>query len=315
MKRIFIWGAGGVGKSHVAIRQSCQHSDSLLVTLDPSRRVFDLLGVPPGEIEKKVSLDGHSITVKTLEASHLFEQLTQRIPANPKVRIFYNRMLKGLREFQEYLALIQLSDELKNSRFAYCVIDTPPFQEAVGLHRAIFKLKDFFSKSLVQFALKSTKNPLIHTTIKKVFESTRIFVGKSAADQVFEFIEWLTQHMNRFQTAAEYLEELLFSADTEHIFILTPETRVSSLESTRDFFKNAEHMRFLINRSMSGLALPENISDDLFLKEMHALANKEKILLAQIQKKFPQVPVSTLPLMFMGEDTEEELMRFVKANG
>ena len=136
-----------------------------------------------------------------------------------------------------------------------------------------------------------------------------VFSGKKAADQIFDFIEWLTQHTARFSTSAQYLEELIFSKQTQHLFVLTPETPFSFLESVRSFFERNSTTVFVINKSLSPWVL--KASDEVTTQEFLRQKGLEEKLLKEIKKKFPKSPVEQIPLMFMGDDTKEELIRFI----
>jgi anion-transporting ArsA/GET3 family ATPase len=311
MSNLFVWGAGGVGKTHMAIRRAALSKPStLLITLDPSFRVYDLMRVPRDRLQAEVQLPSFAFTLKRTDQAGLFNALSAERPAHPKVRLLYDQMVKGLQDFRDYLTLIQLSDELRDSKFQTIVIDTPPFQEAMGLHRSLFNLRHFFEKSLVQLALKTSNLSWFHSGLKKIFEVTRIFSGKRAADQIFEFIEWLTFHTDRFSLSARYLEELVYSKDTEHLFVLTPETPPRFLESVRSFFEKSSRLQFTINRSVSKWTLTDQNDD--FVREIRSRASQEAELFSLLQKKFRSSPVERIPLMSMGEDTDEELLEFIR---
>jgi len=321
----FIWGAGGVGKSHVAVRKACGISaessavsvpeaqkTTLLMTMDPSLRIFELLQLDPQLSEDEVKIGEFSFHVRRTDEGKFFDQLNKLRPAEPQVRVFYDRMSKGLQDFRDYISLLQLADELSRDRFERVVVDTPPFQEALGLHRSIFNLRDFFEKSLVQLALKSSSKPWIQTTVKKIFNVTRIFVGKAASRQVFDFIEWLSSHADRFQVAAKSLEALVFSDSTDHLFVLTPETSFSFLKEVAAVFGKKTKVSFIINRSAAGFKLPEGNSS--FHREIEGLQKREEKLIARLEREFGSVKVSRIPMMLMGEDTEQEMLKFVKSN-
>lgn len=304
MKIHFVWGAGGVGKSHLSVfvanKGLKENLKTTLMTLDPSRRVFELKGLPK------------NLNLKSIDAAGLFENLSQKIPTTSKVQNFYKKMVSGLREFRDYLALVQLSDELHQNNDDLIVVDTPPFEEAIGLHRAVKNLRSFFSTSLVQIALSATKFSILHFSFKKIFEISRFFVGKKAADTVLELITWLTQHRDRFEQSSVFLEKIFYSKDSLHSFVLSPESSSAILNEIKLQFKEAKNIRFYLNRSV--FSFPENIFEksDPFLHEMKALAEKEKILVAEIHKVFPEASLQRIPLLVMGDDTEEEMKRFLE---
>ncbi len=308
----FVWGRGGVGKSHLVLREAYQAKDSpLIISLDPSQRLLHLVGksqmAPDGDRFKILDCE---IELKILQADLLFEQLAARAPTSPRLKHFYQVMVRGLQDFREYLLLIQLSDEIERSKAKTLIVDTPPFQEATGLHRKALLLRNFFGGQLVQFTLKSNTLHLLSSPLKKVFETARLFVGKEATSQVFELIEWLMQHTDRFQQAATHLESLFFSENSEHVLVLTPETPSSFLDEAKSFFKEARHLRFCLNRSLCGFPQLENPQDP-FLKELSGLNSKEILLISKIQSQFLNATIDQIPWQAMGEDNPQELETFV----
>ncbi|MBN8555497.1 MAG: hypothetical protein J0L93_08635 [Deltaproteobacteria bacterium] len=310
MKIQFIWGPGGVGKSHLSILQAYQstYASTALFTLDPSRRLFDLLQISREKTRVDVKLKNKKFFLCGLEATQLFEELSQKSIANAKVRIFYEQMVKGLQEFREYLSLIQLSDEINKSTYERLVIDTPPLQEAFGLQRAMNNLQSFFSQSLIQFALKGQQAKILHSTMKHAFELSRVFIGKKSAERVFEFLEWLGTHADRFQKAADQLTKLSYSEETEHLFVLSPETAFVRLEDIQKLSKPFKNISFVINRSVFDEKIPDE--NDSFCNEMREFKNLESKLIQDLKRLFPKSEISRLPYQLMGDDTEEELIRF-----
>ncbi len=317
----FIWGPGGVGKSHVSVRRAFESTNAqqttLLMTLDPSLRVLDLLGLPHASPEKdsnavEVTLAKQTFHVRRVDVWKVFEQLEKRKPASPRVRVFFEQMVRGMQEFRDYLSLLQLADEVSRGRYQHIIVDTPPFQDAEGLHRSMTNLRDFFEKALVQLAMKSTSMPWVQTTVKKIFDFTRVFVGKTASAQVFEFIEWLSEHHERFKSAAQTLEKLVFSENSNHDFVVTPESSRIFLESTAHIFADKISPTFFVNRSAHGLVLPEGESS--FHREIRMLQERELKLLKEIDHFYPKYHLERIPILFMGDDTIEEMELFVQAS-
>jgi len=193
MKTKFVWGLGGVGKSHICLREAIRASSSMkvvMMTLDPSDRLFFLAGTEPKEGKNKVHLNDVEFDIKKMEAFRLLETLDYAKKASASLKAFYQKMATGLQEFSHYLSLIQLSREIEKSDYDYLIVDTPPLVEAAGLQRSLFHLKAFFETSLVQMALKTSRFSLIHFSLKKIFDLSRLFVGQKTTDRVFELFEW-----------------------------------------------------------------------------------------------------------------------------
>ena len=146
---------------------------------------------------------------------------------------------------------------------------------------------------------------------KKIFDIAQMFIGKIASQQFFEFMTWLIQYADRFQKAALYLEKIFAKETTTHQIILTPDTGLSFLNRVEKFFSKLGPINFIINRSVHSFHIPDG--EDPFLSPMRNLKERENKLRAQLSKQFPNAPIESIPLMLMGEDTEEELLKFIKA--
>jgi anion-transporting ArsA/GET3 family ATPase len=310
----FVWGAGGVGKSHFVLRkafETSKESSPVIMTLDPSQRLYYLLALQPGTAARMhYENPMWSCYLQATEIDRLFDDLHSRQPAQPSVRLFYQQMVNGLQEFRDYLALIQLADQLSHRGSEAWIIDTPPFHEAQGLHRSALRLKTFFGTQVVQWGVKTSRLSLIQASLKKIMEITRIFVGKKAASQVFDFIQWLSLHSDRFVRAAENLEEILFSDSTTHTLILTSETPISQIDEMNNFFKKAHGpLKVIMNRSAQDFPADPD-SQDPFVREWTQKKQQED----QLVKALPPLmrDITYFPVLVMGEDSPEELERFLR---
>lgn len=312
MRTVFIWGAGGVGKSHTSIRVASREQGSrCLITMDPSRRLYHLLGADPQKIDQMVQLGSSQFRLRSTDFNALFDDLESKVPANKRVRLIYDQMASGLQDFRNYLDLIQLGDQIDQSDDELTIIDTPPFQEAIGFYKAMFHLHRFFDKSLVQWALRSYDSPVVQSAFRKVFDWLRLFSGRLAAQNLYDFIEWISQHSDRFRRSAKALEDLMQSEQTEHIFVVTPETHHWLIELFAKYFPKGSKIKIVMNRSLSFDELP-NINHP-FIEEMTQLKKKEVELERFITKAISFQCIEKIPLLFLGDDSPEEIIRFINA--
>lgn len=311
MKVVFIWGQGGVGKSHFCLREAYRESEfasTQLITLDPSLRLYDLINLEPSKTE--ASILSRRFSIQRLRAQDLFDQLADKLPASSQVREFYSKMVEGLVAFRDYLALIQLTDLIqKASHNTTLIVDTPPFQDAKGLHLSMLRLKRFFESGLVQIALKTSRFSMVQMTLRKVFEVSKYFVGSKTTEAVLGLLEWMAHHQDRFQRSAQTLETLLVAPTTEHLFVMTPETSSTFLNSVLEIFPPKSRKRFVMNRSV--LSFESSSSNDPFVREILHLKSLELQLRDQLERA--QISINGLEMRAMGEDSAEELADFVTA--
>jgi anion-transporting ArsA/GET3 family ATPase len=309
-KLVFIWGPGGVGKSHVAIREVYKSpaNKKLLLTLDPSHRLFYLLQKKPSAQLQECQLKSASFSIKATQAQELFDRLHAKAPASENVRLFYQQLVQGLQSFQDYLALIELAEEIHQADYDQIIVDTPPFTEAMGLQHSIEGLSEFFHSSIVQIAQRSG---WLNVAVKRLLDIAKVFAGKVAVENSLEFIDWLHLHIDRFQLAAKKLEEMIYAPTTGQIFVLNPESSPLVLEQTKDFFKKTSPPEFIMNKSVIHFDLstaPQEIRTEFEVRQQ-----RERAWSDRLKASFSQSPCRLLPLQVMGTDEPDELLQFVEA--
>jgi hypothetical protein len=302
----FIWGAGGVGKSHLAIRK-CYEAEGqrLLLTLDPSRRLFHLLNLDPDQ-EAECELNHTSFKLRQTSAFRLFQELEKKLPASERVRHYFRELVGGLQRFRDYLSLIELGDEMKASSFNRIIIDTPPFHEAKHFQHSILNLHEFFDRSLVQLGLRTD---WLQMGVRKALDAIKLFTGKKNLEVTLEFLDWLALHLERFQSSAQSLHGLIFHEQTLHTIVITPESSIEDLAQMQDFFGRAARIEFVMNRSVEHFKISENLPHPF--NEFSELSVKERALTQQLQKAYPKARFERVALSIMGDDTREELLEFL----
>ncbi len=304
----FIWGPGGVGKTHFSIYFAFQKApDCQLLTLDPSPRLIHLLGLKTGSIEQDVTWEERSWKVRQTSADRLFENLNAMTPASPLVKSYFHELFKGLHRFRDYLSLIDLSDEVLKSTSQTLIIDTPPFLEARGLAQAIEDLNHFFKNPILAKGLKSN---VLHSSFKKIFHFAQGFLGKLGVEQALEFLDWISKNAERFQKSTETLKDIFDRPDSHHSLVFSPETSKHQIESTFKFFKNCRNLQIIMNRSLKDLPTFSEDFASLHQEVQCRLKNEEKNE-KLLKELFPQAHFARFPLQLMGEDSKEEMDRFL----
>lgn len=303
--RHFIWGCGGVGKSHVALKvahEMSQSDSASLITLDPSLRLLELMQTVPEDLRR--------FDIIPLKPELLFEEFHRRAPAQPHLKQFYLQMVKSLQQFREYLQLIQLCRFLEQSTAGHVIIDTPPFQESGGLLKSMESLHAFFHQTIVQWALKTSSNSLLQFGTKKLFELTRLFVGKRASQSVFDLLSWLTHHSDSFKTATNHLQDLLSSPRTIHHLVVTPETPFEFIRVAMKHFHGKANVTLILNRSCEGYPFPDH--SDSFSLEMNKQICFERTLKQMAEENFSHLKMRSISIQLMGDDTQEEMSLFLR---
>ena len=159
-------GSGGVGKTttaaSLAVHAARQGRRTMVLTIDPARRLADALGVSPvGNQECEVKLGGGgSLGAMMLDQKGAWDQLVERYAPSAEVRerIFHNRFYQHLSESfagsQEYMAIEQLCVLAESGEWDLIVVDTPPTRHALDFLEAPQRLGDFLDRSVVKWFVK-----------------------------------------------------------------------------------------------------------------------------------------------------------------
>jgi anion-transporting ArsA/GET3 family ATPase len=150
-------GTGGVGKTTLATSRALSLAQKghkvLLVTIDPARRLKDLLGLSTssiGEVTpvmfKNISLDALLMSPeKTIQRMSLKYQ-TPDLAANRIVKI----LSKPYGGMNEILSLVEVQMQFETGNYEVIVLDTPPGSHFLDFLEGIGKIRAFFDQSFVE---------------------------------------------------------------------------------------------------------------------------------------------------------------------
>lgn len=156
-------GSGGVGKTSVAaslaLASALAGRSSLVLTIDPARRLADALGIGalaqsevriPDEAFTAAGLTPRApMSAMMLDVRGTWDELVRRVvPPAVRERIFNSRfylsLSTALAGSQEYIAMEKLGELMAARPGTLMVLDTPPSMHAVDFLEAPQRILDFF---------------------------------------------------------------------------------------------------------------------------------------------------------------------------
>ena len=169
-------GTGGVGKTtlaaSLALRAACLGRRTLVLTIDPARRLADALGIEtlpdePAEIDlqainKGLRSTGGSLSAIMLDPKPTFDRLVDRLTDNKESRQrildnrFYQHLSEALAGSAEYAAMEQVNEVVESEDYDLVVVDTPPASHALDFLAAPRRLRAFLEGRFVGTLLKPT---------------------------------------------------------------------------------------------------------------------------------------------------------------
>lgn len=164
-KRIVVFlGTGGVGKTTIAAASALQAAESgrrtLVLTVDPARRLADSLGVKLGAEPTEIQPNLHAMMLDTKAA---LDELIARYAPNAETlqRVlrsrFYDQLSDAFAGSEEFVSMGALHDLYADDEYDLVVVDTPPSKHAVDFLSVNKKLIRVFESGVVKYLFKPTR--------------------------------------------------------------------------------------------------------------------------------------------------------------
>jgi anion-transporting ArsA/GET3 family ATPase len=163
-------GSGGVGKTTtaaaIAAALAARGRRTIVLTIDPARRLADALGLPelgneehrvdPARLKQAGLAGDGELWAMTLDAKQTFDELIEQnapdaetrdtVLANP----IYRQLSNAVAGSQEYMAMEKLYELHESGRYDVVVLDTPPTRNALDFLDAPGRLTRFIDSRSLQ---------------------------------------------------------------------------------------------------------------------------------------------------------------------
>jgi anion-transporting ArsA/GET3 family ATPase len=261
-------GTGGVGKTTIAAALAIQAAllgrRTLVLTIDPARRLADALGLESLD-SKPASVDLSSLTqdrpefhnasldAMMLDAKPTFDRLIHRLTPNDteRQRILDNRIYQHLSSAlagsAEYAAMEQVHELVHSRKYDLIVVDTPPAEHALDFLRAPRRLREFlesrFVHTLVRPAMSASRIGLrfFGRPLHRMLGLLERIVGVGFLDDLSEFLSAIDGLSQGFRDRATRVEDVLLGDETG--FILISSANRGSNASTLEFMAELGQFR------------------------------------------------------------------------
>lgn len=160
---VAVLGPGGVGKTTLAAAlglKASREQDTLVVTIDPAKRLADALGLELGHEVSSVEDNLDAVMVDTKKA--LDEMVTRYAPSPERLtRViespFYQHLSSALVGSEEFAAMGLLHEFHVRHDYDLIVVDTPPAQHAIDFLTVNRRLKRVFESGFTKIAFEPSK--------------------------------------------------------------------------------------------------------------------------------------------------------------
>ncbi len=299
-KRVVVCcGAGGVGKTTVSAAMALAAARAgrrvLVITIDPSRRLAETLGVDRDLVEavalsperaRAVGIEEPGrLSTWMLDPQRISNRVVKRLSSDPaKVQaLLENRVYKNITAMiagmQEYTAVEALHEFVTSGKYDLVILDTPPSRNALRFLDAPSRAGTFLDRRIFRLFVPREEN-LIRQAASRIIEKVLdITLGEGARKELQEFFqlfEGILLHLNRNQG-----EMKKFFAGDEVSFVLVVSPTQAAVEEAFYFEQKTRELElplagFVLNRSLvwaSGRPMPSRslLDDDASEVEVSAV--------------------------------------------
>lgn len=326
-------GAGGVGKTTtsaaLALAAARQGKRVLALTIDPSKRLAQTLGVNKNEPEP-ILLDRARLNALgvpehgelyawLLDPQIISDQVVNAEAGDQaetlKKNLIYKQISGIVAGMQEYTAVEALHQFLSDQRFDLIILDTPPSRHALRFIDSPDRVASFLDKRIFRLFVPK-RNGLIAKMAAKVIDEVldRAFGKVTSAElrQFFELFSRLLDHLNQNQQEMAQV----FQAEDVAFFLVTT-AREDAIDEAQRFAEEIKKRNlnlggFLLNRYPIKLDHPVQL-DDLHDRFNVVLASAQQSIDATIntttslKELFREILISTHASHELRRNTEQTL--------
>ncbi|MBA3266705.1 MAG: ArsA family ATPase [Acidimicrobiia bacterium] len=240
-------GPGGVGKTTVAAAIALEGARrgrrSVVVTIDPARRLADALGLESLSDTPSV-IDGPwpgELWALMLDTKSTFDSLVTKYASDDRQaeailgNRFYRNISGALSGTQEYMAMEKLYELHDEGRFDLIVVDTPPSRNALDFVDASRRLTRLLDNKIFRLLMLPTRASMkaVNVAGQTLLRPVARVVGAEVVTDAVTFFQAFEGMEEGFRQRAHRVDALLSAPSTAFVVVATPRPDVVA---EADFF-------------------------------------------------------------------------------
>jgi anion-transporting ArsA/GET3 family ATPase len=266
---VIVTGAGGVGKTTIAaataIASSRAGMRTLVLTVDPARRLADALGIEAiGNAPTPVSGQAHlwaamldvTASWEGIISRHAEPDVAARLEQNPFFRAIADRFPAA----QSYAAGEQLAEYLEAGAWEVVIVDTPPAGGGIDFFEAPSRMRELIGGRVLRWVTGAGlpgRRALYRITARPMLRLTDNVLGGPLLEEVAEFLLDLRTLYDGLARRARVIERYFAAATTVVVTTAYP----TPLREARRFFEALPEVAAPPAAVIFNLALPAEWAD------------------------------------------------------
>lgn len=307
-------GTGGVGKTTLAtsraLNLAAQNLRVLLITIDPARRLKDLLGLDEQSIGEvcPVTLDGLTLDALLMSPEKTIQRMavsfnTPDLASNRIVQIL-SRPYGGMNEI---LSLVEVQMQFESGKYDVIVLDTPPGAHFLDFLEGLQKIRSFFDQSFVEiFTYLGSKtgkmgkkipgfgiiNKVLSSGLKKLLSYLQKVTDAKFIEDFVQAVQIIYQSKDAFLKGLSLQDRLKSRQDCNWFLVTSVEQgkadEAIEMKSHATHFIHQDH--YLVLNKCLEQELSSWTTSDLGLSELKfSLESREKDLKKRLSEIFSHI--------------------------
>ncbi len=219
-------GAGGVGKTTVsaasALHAARQGRRTLVLTIDPAKRLADALGIPLGNEVREVRPNLHAQMLDTKQALDdlvaTYAEDTATLQSVMESR-FYDQLSDAFAGSQEFVAMGALYELLEEGRWDTVVVDTPPSKHAVDFLDVNQRLINVFESGVMKYLFKPTR--FLRLGGGYMTKSLARWTSSRYLEEVSDFVVTFDDMFLDMEDRVRHMQEILMDPERTGVNLVT----------------------------------------------------------------------------------------------
>lgn len=224
---VVVTGAGGVGKTTLSAAVGTAYAAdghrTLIITVDPARRLADALGVSltgtapnrPTRVDDVAALDALMLDLtaswEAITRRHTSPEIADRLLGNPYFRAVADRFPAA----QSYAAGEQVAEFADSRAWDVIVVDTPPAAGGIDFFMAPRQMRDLIGGRMLRW-LTGARIPgrrmLYRTTARPMLRLADSILGSALLEEIADFLLDLRNLYDGMAARASAIERMLVAS-------------------------------------------------------------------------------------------------------